>query len=182
MPAQLREQRLEPAPPEAAAKSLPEISSAAPPLTPSCSWECRCVPEGVTAVPGILMHESQGERGLVKSRRQPRTMLWKDGGFFPVLRDGIRQHLQHCSTRSQNGGVQRRGMEKGVLVVPAAMFVFRLWSLLLWKRFADPVTPSLACSTPSGGGEGPGDKGKVWGHTVRCLEQLWQPALSLLTI
>ena len=128
------------------------------------------------------MHESQGERGLVKPRWQPCMMLRKDGGFFPVLCDGIRQHPQHCSAWSQNGGVRGCEMEKGILVVPAAMFVFRLWSLLLWKRFADPVTPSSACSTPSGEGEGPGDKGKVWGHTVHCLEQLWQPALSLLTI
>lgn len=73
-------------------------------------------------------------------------------------------------------------MGKGGLGVPVAEFVLRLWSLLLWKRFADRVTHSSACSTPSGGGKRPGDKGKLWGHTVRCLEQLWQPALSLLTI
>lgn len=77
-------------------------------------------------------------------------MLWKDGGFSLVLSDGIQQHPQHCSSQSQHGGVQGCRMEKGVLVAPVAAFMLRLWPPLLWKRFADPVTHSLACSTPSG--------------------------------
>lgn len=62
-------------------------------------------------------------------------------------------------------------MEKRVLGVPAADCVLGLWSPVLWRRFADPVTHSSACHTPSAGGRAR-DKGKLWGHTVHCFGSL----------
>lgn len=130
---------------------------------PSCSRDCKCVPGSVTA----LLSQAPwcmraGKHGRVTQRPQPCRMLWKDGGFSLVLSDGIRQHPQHCTARSQDGGVQGCGMEKGVLAVLVAEFVLRIWSLLLWKRFADRGTHGSACSTPSGGAKTRG-QGEAFG-------------------
>lgn len=62
-------------------------------------------------------------------------------------------------------------MEKRVLGVPAAGCVLRLWSPVLWQRFAGPVTCTSACLTPSAGGR-TWDKGKLWGHTVHSFGSL----------
>lgn len=107
VPAQLREQRLELAPPEAVAKCLAEISLTAPHLNHSCSGDCRCGPEHVTAVlPQAHWCLGAGEHWLVKPSLQPCMTLWKDGGFSLVLSNGIQQHLQCCGTQSQHDSVQ----------------------------------------------------------------------------
>lgn len=107
VPAQLREQHLELVPPEAAAKCLAEISLTAPHLNHSCSRDCRCGPEHVTAVlPQAPWCLGAGEPWLVKPSLQPCMILWEDGGFSLVLSKGIQQHLQCCGTQSQHTSVQ----------------------------------------------------------------------------
>lgn len=151
VPAQLREQRLELAPPEAVAKCLAEISLTAPHLNHSC----RCGPEHVTAVlPQAHWCLGAGEHRLVKPSLQPCMTLWKDGGFSLVLSMGS---SSICSAVAPRANTTVCRMEKRFLRVPVAAFVLRLWSPLLWKRFDDPVTHSSVCSAPS-------DRGRTWGQ------------------
>ena len=98
-----------------------------------CPWGHKCC-----GLPSKLLHNSLW--AWASNTKTAALHDAKDSGFSLVLSDGIQQHPQHRSARSQHGIVQGCGIEKGVLVVPVAEFVPRLRSPLLCKRFADHMT------------------------------------------